>query len=417
MNRSLLVILSLLLLNACGQSQTNTPQSAASQPEEPAYDTTPAPSGPQFYKRYTGTLGGEPIVLNLMRYSHDVEGIYYFRAAGIGIRLRNQEDSLTDDNQLQLDETGREPLLALHGDDAHWNLKIEGHAATGIWQAKHGTDTRSIVLHEDYPVGSVSLYAYSQQDSAALWPGRPHTPQAESSYGFLLPSGRQNSFLANVLKEQLLPQQSHNPIPLTKLVKDAMLAYFADYRKQNEALNLSGKDPLEAISFSYSDQYAVYVHYNDDDWLVTELFNSSYTGGAHGYYASSFANIDLAEKRLWTLSDIITDTASLRPLLDDAAIRTLKLNEGPTPEQRLLVDDIPATDNVHVGPKGLSFVYVPYEIAPYAEGQISLYVPYSKLFNLLTPTFRERMKLGARSGTALNQQPDNSTVHGTHRHT
>lgn len=416
MNRSLLFAVLLLLLNACGQSPQNARGSASNEPGQDASDTIEAPAGPDFYKRYSGSLGGEPIVLHLVRYGKTVEGIYYFRGSGLGIRLRSQSDSAQSENQFQLDEIGREPILAQHGDDARWNLKVDGDAASGIWHSKHGTDTRSIALREDYPSGSVHLYAFSSSDSAALWPGRPHTPQAECSFNYLLPAGGRNSFLANALKEQLLPEQAHNPEPVPALVQSAMEAYFADYRKENEHLDLPGKDRLEALTFSYTDDRSVYVHYNDDDWLVTELFNASYTGGAHGFFASSFANIDLAQKRIWTLGDIISDTAALRPLLDDAAIRYFGATSGMPIDQRLLVDDIPATENIHVGPKGLSFVYVPYEIAPYAEGQISLYLSYSKLFPLLTPAFRERMKLGMRSGTALLIPHKNVRSHGKLRH-
>jgi hypothetical protein len=62
---------------------------------------------------------------------------------------------------------------------------------------------------------------------------------------------------------------------------------------------------------------------------------------------------------------------------------------------------VPATGNVYVGSKGLSFVYNPYEIASYADGQITLFLPYNKLFPLLTPAFRQRMKLSEGAGTAM----------------
>lgn len=416
MNRSLLFVFSLILLGACGQSQQSARQNTAQQQApEPSYDTTPPPPGPQFYKRFSGTLGGEPIVLHLVRYANSVEGIYYFSSGTPGIRLRNLEDSLKDDSHFSLDEIGREPLLQQHGDDTRWNLTINGDIATGVWHSKHGTDTRSISLREEYPTSSVRLNAFYNADSSALHPGTRHTPQAKSSYGYLMPATAGNGFLYGALKEQLVPERLHDPAPMPELVKDAQKAYFDNYRKENAGLKLEGKNALEALSFSYSDDQAVYVHYNDDNWLVTELYSASYTGGAHGFYASSFANIDLAQKRVWRLSDIITDSSALRPMLDDAAISYLNVTPGQPLDQRLLVDDIPATDNVHLGPKGLSFVYVPYEIAPYAEGQISLYIPYSKLYPLLTPAFRERMNMGARSGTAFRSSPHSTARYATSR--
>lgn len=397
--RSLLPAWIILFFSACGHHPAPNNTAAAPITNLPEFKVETPDSG-NFYKRFSGTLGNEAVVLNLVRYGNNWSGYYYLPSTGINIRLANWGDTVLNDSEISLQEIGQAPIMLGHGEDAVWSMKLIGDKADGVWHGRDGRDVRNIQLKEDYPAGSVSLYAYLQEDSSALWPGRPNTPSAHVTYGYLLPAKSSYAFLNNELKEQLIPNQPHSQQALRELVAAEMKSYFQDYKKENENLDLPGKDKLEAATFSYTDDHAVYVLYNQDDWLVTELFYSSYTGGAHNYYASSFANIDLAQKRLWKLSDMISDTAALRPMLDDAAISYFGLSSGQSLGQQLLVDDIPATSNVYIGSQGLCFVYVPYEIAPFSAGQVSLFIPYQKLYNLLSPAFRERMKLDTRSGTA-----------------
>jgi hypothetical protein len=273
-----------------------------------------------------------------------------------------------------------------------------------------------IELKEDYQAGSTRLEAFRIADSVALQPQDAQSPRATDAYAYLLPQEAKGSFLYEALKYQLAPVAAKSE-DVESAIKSSMASYFGDYRRTNEHIVLKPGDQLQAFAFSYTSDQAVYVHYNDDNWLVTELFTSSYTGGVHGNYASSFANIDLAQKRVWKLDEIVTDRSGLRPLLNDAAISYFDLKPGSGMEKRLLVDEVPPTDNVYIGAKGLSFVYNPYEIASYADGQITLYLPYKKLFPLLSPAFRQRMQLSDQNGVAmLKYLPTNNHHHAVRRH-
>ncbi|MBS1616000.1 MAG: hypothetical protein JST06_07785, partial [Bacteroidetes bacterium] len=278
--RSLIPACIFLSFCSCGQHPAPNNSVAATAPANlPEYKVEPPDSG-NYYKRFSGTLGTEPIVLNLVRYGNHWSGYYYLQSSGINIRLDNWEDTLHNDSEFTLQEIGQTPILLGHGEDVSWDLKLTGGTATGVWHGMDGRDVRNIQLSEDYPKGSVNLYAYWQEDSAALWPGRKNTPFAHVTYGYLLPSNSNYAFLNNELKEQLFPQHIHSTEAMSEWVATEMKSYFEEYKKENESINLPGKDKLEAVAFSYSDDHAVYVLYNDDDWLVTESFYSSYTGGA-----------------------------------------------------------------------------------------------------------------------------------------
>jgi hypothetical protein len=133
--------------------------------------------------------------------------------------------------------------------------------------------------------------------------------------------------------------------------------------------------------------------FNSDGWLILESFTFSYTGGAHGNYGSNFLNIDLQRGKIWKLNDVIAgDTARLRPLLTEAARKYFRLKPGEKLGDRLLQLDAPTVaGNFYITPRGLTFVYSPYEIASYAQGSISLFIPYEKLYGMLTPEFSARM--------------------------
>lgn len=357
-----------------------------------------------FYKRYTGTIAGKPVVVHIHKYGSELQGVYYYASVGQDILLRNWSDTVTPAGTYLLHEIAPEDMQEQNGPGASWTLSIAQNTATGTWRNADGTQQYPIALKEEYPGGSLRLDALWMADSAALWPDKPQSPVAKASYGFVLPQEENGDFLYDVLRQQIAPNTA-TPDEPEEAVRSAMTTYFNSYRVENKDLHLDPASGLEAFSFNYTDDKEVYVHYNDDNWLVTELFDAYYTGGAHGNYSSSYTNIDLEQQRVWKLADMVTDTTALRPLLNDAAIAYFNLKPGEGMRQRLLTDEVSATENVYLGPKGLSFVYNPYEIASYADGQVTLFIPYQKLFNLLTPAFKERMKLSGQSGVAMRPLP------------
>jgi hypothetical protein len=137
----------------------------------------------------------------------------------------------------------------------------------------------------------------------------------------------------------------------------------------------------------------VLVLMNSAGWLILENKIFDYTGGAHGNHGSFFLNLDVKAQRTWKLTDVVADTAALAPFLAGAAISRFGLSPEEPLSNRLLVDAVPVTDNFYLTATGLGFVYNPYEIASYADGEVHLFVPYKRLGLLLTEAFKQRMGL------------------------
>lgn len=353
-----------------------------------------------FYKRYSGELDGKAVVVHLNVYKGRIQGFYHSGGEGAEVLLRNRRDSIRVGNTLYLKEQPVEHTQ--QGDSAAllWTITITDQKAHCMVHAQDGSTQSTAELTEDYSNGAVGLYAYWIADSVALIPQQASSPKAICSYGYLLPTEAQGDFLYGTLKRQVFPAGSVND-NMKQSISAAMASYFAAYRHDNEPLIKHTDESMYALAFSFVKEAALFVRHNEGGWLVTELSSTELSGGMHSNISSSYNNIDLREQHLWNLQEIINDTMAIRPMLNDAAIAYFQLRPGEGLGRHLLVDDVPVTSNLYVGARGLSFVYNPYEIASYADGQISLYLPYSRLLSYLTPAFKKRMALGERRGVAM----------------
>ncbi len=383
-----------LLISACGD-HTSQPKIAAR--VDTAQESTAAPVG-DFYKRYAGTIAGRPVVMHLQRVNGRAQGTYQYVSVGQVILLRDWTDTVTDDEFVLT-----EVVPGTRGDGARLSLTIRGLRATGYWQGPDSSRQQDVSLREEYTDGSTSLAIFHLEDSAALIPDRPSSPKATASYTYLLPAHGNRGFLYEALREQVLRGEG-SEAGVAEAIRADMDGYFREYRKEN-AFFISSDPDAALFAFGYTRDVVMNVLWNDRYWLVTELFQSSYTGGAHGNYGSSYANIDLQLQHVWRLTDIVTDTGALRPMLNDAAIRYFSTRSGESMAGQLLVSEVPPTTNVYLTATGLTFVYNPYEIASYADGQISLFLPYRKLMPFLTPAFKGRMNLTERAGVAMLSVP------------
>lgn len=170
--------------------------------------------------------------------------------------------------------------------------------------------------------------------------------------------------------------------------------YFAAYRRD---VGVDTSDPanLERAMYNWSTESRAMVLWNADSWLVLRNLTVDYSGGAHGNHGSSFLVLDRAgDMQTWGLSSIVADTAALLPFLQVAATDRWRLSPNAPLSERLLVDAVPLTKNFYLTRTGLGFVYNPYEIASYADGEVHLFIPYKRIMLLLTEEFRQRMKLG-----------------------
>ena len=112
-----------------------------------------------------------------------------------------------------------------------------------------------------------------------------------------------------------------------------------------------------------------------------------YEGGAHGINQLITLNFEAKTGRQLTLSDIFA-TGYEQPL-KDVLLKALKAKTGCTTltalrnKGYLYSMDIFPSENFILGEETITFIYNPYEIAPYEKGSVELTLSYSDIDDIL----------------------------------
>ncbi|WP_345947565.1 DUF3298 domain-containing protein [Mucilaginibacter sp. PAMB04274] len=153
---------------------------------------------------------------------------------------------------------------------------------------------------------------------------------------------------------------------------------YKDFRKQN---------PTSPMHFELDCKVNII---RQDSSLVTMEYNGyQFTGGAHGGTVIRYLNWDVKGKKKILMSDIFTPGYEAE--LTKTAEKIFRKQENLTPGKSLKDDyffkdgKFSLNQNFLITPIGIKFLYNQYEIKPYAAGQTSLEVPYSKIKTLLQP--------------------------------
>ncbi|MGQ0286276.1 DUF3298 domain-containing protein [Pasteurellaceae bacterium 22721_9_1] len=121
-------------------------------------------------------------------------------------------------------------------------------------------------------------------------------------------------------------------------------------------------------------------------------YTSTYSGGAHGMNWSNYYHIDTETKSIIKLEDLFAtkNHPALKKFLwesyKDYQYRLdnkIKENEFYTPESELYI-----SPDFYFDAEGINFVYPPYAIGPYAEGEIILKVYWGQVKDIINPKYR-----------------------------
>lgn len=119
-----------------------------------------------------------------------------------------------------------------------------------------------------------------------------------------------------------------------------------------------------------------------DSVLVCQIYEDTYTGGAHGNHAISYYNVNRSNGHVITLADICP--ANRMQQLTDSIVASLvkqyeckSLDELRNEHAIFMLCDTPVVaQNFYFDANGITFVYNEYEIAPYACGIIETTLSY-----------------------------------------
>lgn len=372
-----------VLLSACG----NNGNEHTNQNEGFSAETNAAALPENCYMRLEGTIAGKPVVMHLHKAGNSYDGQYSYDNIGMPINLTMDsigKDSIYFSEYIMADNWDETPEVQ----NPRLIVAITQAAANGDWVSGDGKNRFAIALKDNYPEGSYRFDMMVYADSAKAFPDKPSSPMAHTSYNFVAPKG--NDWVSTQIR--LLLGFSNGQLSL--VYKDGIAAldkeYFSQYKADAAEL---GKDGIEddGPSLNYDHSVNIAVRYNQNGLLVLETSMYDFAGGAHGNYGSTFTCLDVRNQKKLSLSDIITaDSAALQPIVESHFRKQYHITEDSL-SKVLFEDHLAANDNFYLTGKGIGFLYNPYEVASYAQGQINVFIPFRDIDKYLTPSFRQRI--------------------------
>lgn len=396
MKLSLPALAALLGLAACNSqptaSTTSAPKTGAASP--PAAVSSPGTS----YHVYRALLPGQAdsITLHLVAAprSFDATGTTghfgsYYSADGHPYTLQGQPSAAPD--SVVLFETSPEKAINPNGPTLYWRLRRQ--AGPGDLAGTVGGQPARLRLVQP-AAGSLTFAVRYYADSAAAFPNQPKSPRGHISLQALLPVGGGAQLREQLMDNLLLGLRGDTldglpPLDLPALYKQQRQQFFKDYREDAADTRPATADTAGLGAFapglSYEDQTNTYVLYRQTNLLSLEFFHYNYSGGAHGNYGSMGASYDLRTGRRLRYEDIFRPEAAQQlPALLGQAVRPLVGLAGTDPlDKQLFVKQMPVTHNVFLTTGGAVFIYQPYEIAAYAQGEVRVFLPLAKIRPLL----------------------------------
>lgn len=370
MNRvSLLVLVIVVALLSC-----NSRNNHSNAPVNTAHIIVPLASSPLFYTQLKGKLGSKEITMQLMKTAPNLfRGYYCDDSTGRPIALWGTLDSTLVNIYEETNNNSEDRLFSGYlSDDGKFK---------GVW---HGDGTSyHFELLTDLK-NAVPLKVFYQIDSARLLPDMAKSPIGTVSNSIIWPDSLADSTVARFIIEQVTGS-SRYPDP-QKFLRKAIDSFILSYRlSARDADSSEFSDNSSAMSWNWTTDNDMKVVYNTWPLLVIEKYAYDFTGGAHGNWGANYKTLDLAKRKVLTPEDIFKPGYKevLSGLLDKAFKARFHMSEEEALDQNLLVKTIPPNNNMIVTGKGVSFSYVPYEIGPYALGQVTLFVPFTEMKSIL----------------------------------
>lgn len=192
--------------------------------------------------------------------------------------------------------------------------------------------------------------------------------------------------------------------PDTSSLEEVLEAFVAEY------IDLIESEPdLRDYEAGWQWETKQVVSFNHPSVLTVRDFTYLFTGGAHGNYATAYLNFDLRTgERIQTQQFFKPEYfQALNELGEQYFRRDQEIPNGQKIQDLLgfwFPDDrFYLSKNVGFGSTGLLFTYAPYEIASYADGEITILIPYEELEPMALPGSALAAVIASRKGLSQVQ--------------
>ncbi len=370
--RLFILVAVLGLFTACNEHGTNSNENGKSLSTQPTC----------FYRRMEGTIAGHPVVMNLQKINDLYYGVYYYKGKSLFLSLNG---SAHGDSILLTESAPSGSSEEEAAKEAHFYCLWQNGKMVGSWASADGSKTFPLTLTENYPAGSYKFDYYTIADSVKYHRDSINS-RADVSYSLPVPN---NASLNSYVKSWLEFKDTNASIPegINQLVK----AYCEDYNKtvQSDIDSFGGTG--EQLNYEHSETMS--VRFNDHGYVILENAVTDYSGGAHGNYWCRLSPYDMQAHKPLKLSDIITaDSATLQPFVEKYFRIQYNIADTDSLGSVLFENHLGPNNNFYFNERGLGFIYNPYEVASYAQGQIEVFVPFHVIKQYLVPAFAKRLE-------------------------
>lgn len=333
-----------------------------------------------WYKTFTGKMGNMDAVMHLTSDS-TINGYIWFLQNQYPIQLSG---SASNGDSIKLGGMDAAFNITLSGTMS--NDEFDGLAEISLGQGNSPARKGTFKLHAD---STYTPFKYIYVSTHARLPIKIKNESTFQYYkGTVWPSGKNTLAvqLQNILR-------SFNGIP-----KDRDIAqwYFTNAEKdrtnwQRENGNLKPQDAESlGLSLSVEAREITSVMYENKHFITLARFSYGYSGGAHGNYATSLVTMSKSNGKAMRLTDVFT-TEGLKQLpriIEQVARVRYKVPSGALQDNGFLVNNIPVSKEFYITSTGIGFLYAPYEIKSFADGEINLVVPLRSVQPFLNPDFK-----------------------------
>ena len=273
--------------------------------------------------------------------------------------------------------------------------------------------------------------ASQYSDTTGVMEAAPETiaeAPAECASEYFVFSSRSNTVtnddgLTILIENQTAPTFTSGDPERSAWVEDILATIDRDYRTDSDNLNAYAR---EFVSMNGTDHFYSYSNYQQlgiarhDERVVSLIALSSlYSGGSHPNSVQVAYNLDIENRRILRLEDVILEAGAgeLGTLVRAGVDEKFAMIDGGNG----LFDDYAATiDNSmtygnmtaywYLNDVGLVVFYNQYELGPYAAGIIKVELPYESLDGILNPDYLPAEPTGAPGELTVLQDEE-----GLHR--
>lgn len=257
------------------------------------------------------------------------------------------------------------------------------------------------VLIDSVSVDSICPLFHNYEKPACHFNLRMEVPYVEENSGL---SQSLQRFLINIPRQGAFAEECDGTV--VDMANSYLRTYIMQYLHEGkEAIDSYGEDMDAAATWmSYEELAEGKVVFQEGNFLSYQFKVFSYMGGAHGNTTTANRVFDLNTQQVISLSNLFS--ADNLPEVGVLLRQTLAtLNECESVEQLaqagifFSANEIEPTDNFILDDKGLTWIYDPYEIAPYAYGSVTVSLSWKELNDLLDPESPVKAFAQAKSAT------------------